>query len=101
MSDCISVPLDLEDLDVVSSSVVNPVLEAEVVSTLPRACVHCGSVDVIGHGRCRRRLRHLRFGYPVVLVSDQRRHKRPGPGVGQPGAAPRDLGPETGDGPVP
>lgn len=73
MSDRIQVPLDLADFEVVSSILVDGVIEVEVVSTFPRACFHCGSTDVAGHGRNQRRLRDRSCGYPTVLVWNQRR----------------------------
>lgn len=75
MSDRIQVPLDLADFDVVDSTVVDGVLEVDVVSTFPRACFHCGSTDVVGHGHNQRRLRDRSCGYPTVLVWEQRRYK--------------------------
>ncbi len=75
MGDRIQVPLDLADFDVVGTELVDDVLEVTVVSTFPRACYHCGSTDVIGHGRHRRRLRDRACGYPTVLVWDQRRFR--------------------------
>lgn len=55
MSDRIQVPLELDHFEVVDSVVVDGRLEVMVVSTFPRGCFHCGSVDVVGHGRFQRR----------------------------------------------
>lgn len=73
MGDRIQVPLELADFDVVDTDLVDGRLEVTVNSTFPRACFHCGSVDVIGHGRCRRRIRDRSHGRPTVLVWNQRR----------------------------
>lgn len=56
--DRIDVPLELAGFDVISSEVVNGVLEVEVHSTRRPACHHCGSGSVTGHAtnlgsRCR------------------------------------------------
>ncbi len=75
MSDRIQVPLELDHFEVVDSVVVDGRLEVMVVSTFPRGCFHCGSVDVVGHGRFQRRLRDRSCGYPTVLVWSQRRYK--------------------------
>jgi transposase len=75
MGDRIRVPLDLADFDVVDTELVGGALEVGVTSTFPRACFHCGSTDVVGHGRNRRRLRDRGHGYPTVLVWDQRRYR--------------------------
>ena len=75
MGDRIQVPLELTSFDVVDSELVDGQLEVTVASTFPRACFHCGSVDVIGHGRYRRRLQDRAHGYPTVLVWDQRRYR--------------------------
>lgn len=75
MGDRIQVPLELDHFEVVDTELVDGVLEVMVTSTFPRACYHCGSTDVIGHGRCRRRLRDRAHGYPTVLVWDQRRYR--------------------------
>lgn len=75
MGDRIQVPLDLTDFEVVGSELVDGWLEVSVTSTFPRGCFHCGSTDVVGHGRCRRRLRDRGHGYPTVLVWDQRRYR--------------------------
>lgn len=73
MAEGIEVPLELEDFDVTSSVLVDGVLEVHVRSTFPTACFHCGSRDVIGHGRHQRRLHDRPCGYPTVLVWDQQR----------------------------
>lgn len=73
MGDSIEVPLELDHFDVIRSERVGEHLEVHVRSTFPSACWHCGSVDVVGHGRHRRRLRDRSCGRPVVLVWDQRR----------------------------
>lgn len=75
MGDRIEVPLALTDFEVVGSELVDGVLEVSVRPTFTRACFQCGSVDVIGHGRCVRRVRDVGFGYPTVLVWEQRRFK--------------------------
>jgi transposase len=75
MGDRIQVPLKLADFDVVDTGLVDGVLEVTVNSTFPRACFHCGSTDVVGHGRCRRRLRDRGHGYPTVLIWNQRRFR--------------------------
>lgn len=75
MGDRIAVPLALDDLEVIETVLVDGMLEVEVRSTFPRACFHCGSVDVIGHGMCRRWLRDRSCGYPTVLVWIQRRFR--------------------------
>ena len=51
MGDRIDVPLELNDFEVLTSNVVDDVMEVEVRSTLPAACFHCGSTDVVGHGK--------------------------------------------------
>lgn len=73
MGDSIEVPLELDHFDVIRSERVGEHLEVHVRSTFPSACWHCGSIDVVGHGRHRRRLRDRSCGRPVVLVWDQRR----------------------------
>ena len=73
MGDRIQVPLQLADFDVVDTDLVDGRLEVTVNSTFPRACFHCGSTDVVGHGRYQRRLRDRGHGYPTVLVWNQRR----------------------------
>lgn len=75
MADHIEVPLGLDHFEVVSTDVVDDQLEVVVRSTFPRGCFHCGSVDVVGHGRTRRRLRDRAHGYPTILVWDQRRYR--------------------------
>ncbi len=75
MGDRIQVPLDLDHFDVADSVLVDGHLEVTVRSTFPRACFHCGSTDVIGHGRHRRRLRDRSYGYPTTLVWEQRRYR--------------------------
>jgi len=75
VGDRIQVPLELDHFEVVDTELVDGVLEVMVTSTFPRACYHCGSTDVIGHGRCRRRLRDRAHGYPTILVWDQRRYR--------------------------
>ena len=73
MGERIHVPLELDDFEVLSSEVVDGVLEVHVESSFPVACFHCGSVGVVGHGRCRRRIRDRSVGRPTVLVWHQRR----------------------------
>ena len=73
MAEAIEVPLDLSDFEVITSELADGVLEVHVRSTFPAACWHCGSVAVIGHGRCQRRLRDRSVGHPTVLVWHQRR----------------------------
>jgi transposase len=75
MGDRIQVPLELSHFDVVETELADGQLEVSVASTFPRACFHCGSTDVIGHGRNRRRIRDRSHGYPTVLVWDQRRYR--------------------------
>lgn len=75
MGDRIEVPLELSCFEVVGSELVEGELQVKVRSTFPRACYHCGSVDVIGHGRCQRRLRDRGHGYPTVLIWEQRRYR--------------------------
>ncbi len=75
MGDRIQVPLELAHFQVVGTDLVDGQLEVTVRSTFPRACFQCGSVDVIGHGRCRRRLRDRAHGYPTTLVWEQRRYR--------------------------
>lgn len=75
MQDRIPVPLELDDFEVVSAEVNGGVLEIEVRSTFPRACHHCGSVDVLGHGVTLRRIRDCPVGHPTVLLWHQRRFK--------------------------
>jgi transposase len=69
----IQVPLELDDFEVLSSELVEGVVEVHVQSSFPAACFHCGSVAVVGHGRCRRRIRDRSVGRPTVLVWHQRR----------------------------
>jgi transposase len=69
----IQVPLELDDFEVVSSELVDGVLEVHVRSTFPTACFHCGSIDVVSHGRHPRRLHDRPCGYPTVLIWDQQR----------------------------
>jgi transposase len=69
----IQVPLELDDFEVLSSELVGGVLEVHVESSFPAACFHCGSVAVVGHGRCRRRIRDRSVGRATVLVWHQRR----------------------------
>jgi transposase len=71
--DRIDVPLELCDFEVLGSELVDGVLEVEVASTFPRACFHCGSMAVEGHGIQRRRVRDRAQGHPTVLVWAQRR----------------------------
>lgn len=73
MAEAIEVPLELDDFEVISSALVADVLEVRVRSTFPTACFHCGSVDVVGHGRQDRRLQDRPCGYPTVLIWEQRR----------------------------
>ncbi len=75
MGDRIAVPIEIDALEVRDTTLVDGRIEVTVQSTLPRACWHCGSVDVIGHGTCRRRIRDRSCGYPTVLIWIQRRHK--------------------------
>ncbi len=75
MPNRIAVPLEIEDFDVLGTEVVEGVLEIAVSSKFPRACHHCGSVDVEGHGRRMRRIRDQSFGRPTVLCWSQRRFK--------------------------
>lgn len=73
MAEAIEVPLDLSDFEVISSGLVDGELEVHVRSTFTAACWHCGSVAVVGHGRCLRRVRDRSVGHPTVLVWHQRR----------------------------
>lgn len=75
MGDRIDVPLELEGFDVARAELIDGVLEIEVTSLRNRACHHCGSLDVIGHGRTTRRIRDRACGYPTVLRWSQRRFK--------------------------
>ena len=75
MRDRIAVPLELDGFEVVSTEVVEGLLEVEVRSTSPACCYQCGSVEVIGHGRNSRRLRDRSAAYPTVLVWQQRRFR--------------------------
>lgn len=75
MGDRIEVPVELDHFEVVETELVDGRLEVMVRSTFPRACFHCGSVDVVGHGRFQRRLRDRSCGYPTVLVWEQRRYR--------------------------
>jgi len=74
MEDRIDVPLELDDFEVLSSNVVEGVLEVEVRSTFPAACFHCGSMDVVGHGKTLRHVRDRTCAYPAVLIWHQRRY---------------------------
>jgi transposase len=71
----IPVPFELEDFDVEQAEVVEGTLEVSVSSTFPRACHHCGSLAVIGHGCNVRRVRDRSLGRPTVLVWRQRRFR--------------------------
>jgi len=71
----IELPLELDDFDVISSELIDGVLEVHVESMFPAACAHCGSVAVAGHGRNRRRLRDRSRGCPTVLMWHQRRFR--------------------------
>lgn len=75
MGDRIQVPLDLDYFEVVDTQLVDGQLEVMVESTFPRACFHCGSVEVVGHGRQQRRLRDRSCGYPTTLIWEQRRYR--------------------------
>lgn len=75
MGDRIAVPLDLDDFEVVAAETVDDELVVDVESTFPPACFHCGSLDVIGHGRLTRRLRDRTCAYPTVLRWRQRRFR--------------------------
>jgi transposase len=75
MGDRIQVPLELDHFEVIDSELIDGLLEVTVASTFTRACYHCGSVDVVGHGRHRRRLQDRAHGYPTVLVWEQRRYR--------------------------
>ena len=75
MGDRIVVPIEIEDLEVADTALIDGRIEVTIHSTLPRACWHCGSMDVVGHGTYRRRIRDCAYGYPTVLVWIQRRHK--------------------------
>ena len=75
MGDRIEVPLELSIFEVVGSELVEGELQVKVRSTFPRACYHCGSVDVIGHGRCQRRLRTVGMVIRPVLIWEQRRYR--------------------------
>jgi len=75
VGDRIEVPLELGDLEVRSTVLVDGFLEVEVDSTFPAACFHCGSIDVVGHGRHLRRIRDRSCGYPTVLLWRQRRFR--------------------------
>jgi transposase len=77
MEDRIGVPLELDDFEVLSSNVVEGVLEVEVRSTFPAACFHCGSMDVVGHGKALRHVRDRTCAYPTVLIWHQRRYACP------------------------
>jgi transposase len=63
----------LDDFEVLAATVTEGVLEVRVQSTFPRACWHCGSTAVSGHGRHERRVRDCSRGYRTVLVWEQRR----------------------------
>ena len=73
MAEGIEALVALDDFEVLSSTVIDGVLEVRVRSTFPTACWHCGSVAVIGHGRHERRVRDCSRGYPTVLIWEQRR----------------------------
>jgi transposase len=73
MGDRIDVPIELEGFDVEHAEVIDGVLEIDVTSLRHRACHHCGSLDVVGHGRTIRRIRDRACGYPTVLRWSQRR----------------------------
>lgn len=75
MGDRIEVPLELDHFEVCSTELVDGWLQVTVESTFPKACFHCGSVDVSGHGRHLRRIRDRSCGYPTVLVWRQRRFR--------------------------
>lgn len=75
MGNRIPVPLELDDFEVDAAELVGGWLEVAVTSSFPRACHHCGSLSVIGHGRTKRRIRDCSFGHPTVLVWDQRRFR--------------------------
>lgn len=75
MDDRIGVPLELEGFEVLGSEVVEGVLEVGIRATTPACCYHCGSVDVVGHGRSVRRVRDRAAAYPTVLVWSQRRFR--------------------------
>lgn len=75
MAEGIEAVIALDDFEIVASRVVEGVLEVEVVSTFPRACAHCGSMAVTGHGRHQRRVRDCSRGYPTVLIWEQRRFR--------------------------
>ena len=75
MGNRIPVPLELDDFEVEDAQVVNGTLEVRVRSTFPRACHHCGSMSVIGHGRNERRIRHCAIGRQTVLLWNQRRYR--------------------------
>ncbi|HET8740741.1 MAG TPA: ISL3 family transposase [Acidimicrobiia bacterium] len=75
MGDRIQVPLELDDFEVVDSVLAGGELAVTVRSTFPRACFHCGSTDVVGHGRQSRRIRDRACGYPTTLIWEQRRYK--------------------------
>jgi transposase len=71
----IAVPFELEDFELGPAEVVDGWLEVPVSSTFPRACHHCGSLAVTGHGRIQRRIRDCSFGRPTVLLWNQRRFR--------------------------
>jgi transposase len=71
----IPVPLELDDFEVSEAELVGGWLEVRVTSSFPRACHHCGSLEVMGHGRTLRRIRDRSFGHPTVLLWDQRRFR--------------------------
>lgn len=75
MSDRIDVPLELEGFEVTASAVVGDVLEVDISSIRTPACHHCGSLDVVGHGRNIRRIRDRSCAYPTVLMWSQRRFR--------------------------
>src|SRR5919106_833329 len=75
MGDRIQVPLELDGFEVVDTVLVDGQLEVTVRSTFPRACFHCGSTDVAGHGRHLRRIRDRACGYPTTLVWAHRRYR--------------------------
>lgn len=75
MVDRIDVPLELEGFEVSRCEVVADVLEVVVRSARHPVCHHCGSLDVVGHGRNIRRIRDRSCVYPTVLVWSQRRFR--------------------------
>ena len=73
MAQAINVPLELEGFEVTGSELTNGVLKVAVRSTRRPACHHCGSIDVIGHGRHPRLIRDRACSYPTILCWSQRR----------------------------